>query len=512
MDQHIIAVIDIGSSAIRMVVAEVADNGSWRTLERAIKPLSLGRDVFVRGYLRNDAIRDTIGILDGFRELLAGWRIEPASVRVIATAAIREAKNRDAFVDRVSVRTGFSIDVVEGIEENHLTYVAVQHAISQLRPQFSRSSAAILEVGGGTTEIMLLSRGRMVGAHSLRIGALRIVQALHSSVGRPDYDRIEEYLREHIRVNNRVLNAELPLDRIKYFVAVGGDARIAARHVGRKEADLFAVIERPDFDRFLAALTERSIDDAVAEWSLTYSEAEGLAPALMTYKLFLDATSATQLIVPDVSIREGVFLSVASGRKTPLQRDFSRQVVNSAVGLGRKFHFDEAHARHVATLATALFDQMVAIHAMGERARVLLEVAAVVHDIGNYIRFSGHHRHGQYIVENSEIFGLSRNDIRVVGNVVRYHRRGLPNPAHVGYNSLTRDQRTLVLKLCSLVRVADALDRGHTQRVRSVLVEPREEEIVIRCEHSGDLSTERYALKTKGRMFTEVFGYEVIAL
>lgn len=512
MDQHIIAVIDIGSSAIRMVVAEVADNGSWRTLERAIKPLSLGRDVFLRGYLRNDAIRDAIRILDGFRELLAGWQIEPASVRVIATAAIREAKNRDAFVDRVSVQTGFSIDVVEGIEENHLTYVAVQHAISQLRPQFSRSSAAILEVGGGTTEIMLLSRGRMVGAHSLRIGTLRIAQNLQSPIGQPDYDRIEEYLRENIRVNKRVLDAELPLDRIKHFVAVGGDARVAAKHVGRKEADMFSVIERHDFDRFLAELTQRSLDEAVAELSLTYSEAEGLAPALMTYKMFLDVTSATQLIVPDVSIREGVFLSVASGRQTPLQRDFSRQVVNSAIGLGRKFHFDEAHARHVATLATSLFDQTVDIHGMDERARVLLEVAGFVHDIGNYIRSSGHHKHGQYIVENSEIFGLSRNDIRIVGNVVRYHRRSSPNSAHAGYVSLTRDERTLVLKLCALVRVADSLDRSHTQRIKSAEVERREEDLVIRCEHAGDISTEQFALKTKGRMFTEVFGYEVIAL
>jgi exopolyphosphatase/guanosine-5'-triphosphate,3'-diphosphate pyrophosphatase len=509
---RLVAVIDIGSTAIRVVIAEIRGSSDWVTLDRASRPLSLGRDVFIGGVLSAESMREAVVILKSFRELLEGWKIEPDAVRVIATAAIREAKNRDTFLDRVQIRTGFRIDVVEGIEENHLTYIAVQHAINDLRPQFARSSAMILEVGGGTTEIMMLQRGRMVAAHSLRIGTVRVEQQLQTPHGIGTNDRVEEYLRENIRVNREVLNTELRLDRIRYFVAVGGDARIAAERVGTKEGEHFSVIERERFEAFLRELQRRSVDECVRELNLTYTEAEGLLPALLTYRLFMEATAAEQLIVPDVSIREGVLISFAVGPRAAMRREFAEQVVNSALGLGRKFHFDESHGTHVAKLAVSLFDQFGNEHGMDEHARLLLEVAGIIHDIGNFIRASGHHKHGQYIVENSEIFGLSRSDIRVLANVVRYHRGGNPNSAHTAYVSLRREQRMLVLKLAGLLRVADALDRGHVQRIRGFTLERRDEDMVLQCDYSGDISIEQYGLRQKGRMFEEVFGYGVIAL
>ncbi len=508
---RLVAVIDIGSTATRLVVAEIKSDSTLVTLDRAVRPLSLGREVFISGFLGTEAMRDCVRILLTFREMLDGWKIAVEDVRVIATAAIREAKNRDTFLDRVQIRTGFRVEVVEGIEENHLTYIAVQHAINDLRPQFARSSAMILEVGGGTTEIMLLQRGKMVAAHSLRIGTLRLEQQVQPRSGRDDPSRMEEYLRENVRVNREVLNSELPLERVRYFVAVGGDARTVATKVGTKEGEHFSVIDRADFDRFLQELQRRSIDECVRELKLTYAEAEGLVPALITFRLFLDATSADQLIVPDVSIREGVLLDVAVGKTATMRKNFSDQVINSALGLGRKFHFDESHGVHVSKLAVSFFDQLKDDHGMDDHARLLLEVAAIVHDIGNFIRASGHHKHGQYIVENSEIFGLSKSDIRIIANVVRYHRRGMPVSSHVSYVSLRREQRLLVLKLAAILRVADALDRGHVQRVTGFNVEKREDDVLLACEYAGDLAIEQHGLKMKGDMFEQVFGYGVVA-
>ncbi|MFP4151571.1 MAG: HD domain-containing protein [Alkalispirochaeta sp.] len=508
--QRLVAVIDIGSTAIRMIVAEINADSTWTRVDRASRPLSLGRDVFMTGFLSTESMRDAVRILKGFKELLSGWRIPTADVRVIATAAIREAKNRDTFLDRVQIRTGFRINIVEGIEENHLTYIAVQHAINDLRPQFARSSSMILEVGGGTTEIMLLQRGRMVAAHALRIGTLRVEQQIQPNM--PDNERIEEYLRENIRVTREVLNTELRLDRVRYFVAVGGDARIAAARVGHKEGEHFSVIDRERFNEFLRDLQRRSLEECVRELKLTYTEVEGLVPALVTYKLFMDATSADQLIVPDVSIREGVLLNIATGNRGTMREEFAKQVINSTIGIGRKYHFDESHGIHVAKLAVRLFDQFADEHGMDEHARLLLEVAGIVHDIGNFVRASGHHKHGQYIIENSEIFGLSRSDIRVVANVVRYHRGGAPSSSHTNYISLRREHRMIVLKLAALLRVADALDRGHVQRVRDFHLEQRDEEVILHCEYAGDISIEEYGLRLKGRLFEDVFGYGVTAV
>jgi exopolyphosphatase / guanosine-5'-triphosphate,3'-diphosphate pyrophosphatase len=186
------------------------------------------------------------------------------------------------------------------------------------------------------------------------------------------------------------------------------------------------------------------------------------------------------------------------------------QGIASAASLGRKFHYDEAHARHVADLGLAIFDSLVREHGLGGHERLLLEVASLVHDIGTFIKTSGHHKHGEYIVANSEIFGLSRVDLTIIANVVRYHRKAPPSSTHVNFIALPREDRIVVMKLAAIARVADALDRGHDQRVRDASFERREERFVIRATGATDLSLERLSLAEKGDMFEDVFGLEPI--
>ena len=154
-----VAAIEIGSTGIRLLIASIDETGSVNVLDRAGKPSRIGRDVFTTGSIGRDAIRESVAVLLSFRELLNGYGIEPDRTKVIATSALREAANRDTFLDRVQLQTGFKIRVVEDIEENHLMYLAVQQALQDERKFLSRNNAMVLEVGGGTPEIMLLRRG-----------------------------------------------------------------------------------------------------------------------------------------------------------------------------------------------------------------------------------------------------------------------------------------------------------------------------------------------------------------
>jgi exopolyphosphatase/guanosine-5'-triphosphate,3'-diphosphate pyrophosphatase len=147
---------------------------------------------------------------------------------------------------------------------------------------------------------------------------------------------------------------------------------------------------------------------------------------------------------------------------------------------------------------------------MGRRERMMLEAAAILHDIGMFIRGSGHHTHGQYIVANSEIFGLHREELDIVANVIRYHRAEPPSPTDINYIALQREERILVLKMASLLRVADALDRGHTQRLRDIVVERKSEAVVLHTGNNYDLSPERIGLEEKAGLFQDVFGFKVI--
>jgi exopolyphosphatase/guanosine-5'-triphosphate,3'-diphosphate pyrophosphatase len=503
---RIVAVLEIGSTGIRLLVAEIS--GAWKALDRADRPVALGRDVFTSGEVSRESLLECTAVLKNFRELLKGWDIDDRDIHVIGTSALRAAKNRDIFVDRVRQETGFNLSIVEGIEENRLLYLAVRFALKQDLPLFWRANSMIMEIGGGSTEIMLLRRGQMVAAHSLKLGTILIDQQARSGMG--SMPARQRYLAENIRNTSGFLSSEMDLAHVRTFVVSGSDARIVAVLAGEELNEHCRIIEKEAFLDFVERIRGYSIEDCVQKLQIPYGEAEGFVPGLLVCKLFLEETDAHQLAVPLVSIREGMLVDLALGFDPALQDEFFSQIIASAVSLGRKFHFDEDHSRHVAGMCMVLFDALVAEHGMNRRERMMLETAAILHDIGMYIKGSGHNKHGQYIVSNSEIFGLHRDELDIIANVIRYHRGEPPSQADIEYIALQRDERILVLKMASILRVADALDRGHSRQIRGITVEKKSEVLVIRSGGVHDLSLELIGLEEKADMFQDVFGYKVV--
>lgn len=502
------AVIEIGSTGIRALVAGVSDDGSYEILDRAGKPLALGRDVFTTGLVSRESTRECIAVLRGFRELFAGYGVAPEAARVIATSALREAENRDAFVDRVAMRTGFRVDVIEAIEENHYMYLAVQRALGDDARYFARTNSIIIEVGGGSTELMLLRRGRIVAAHSLRLGTVRVDEQSRAAMGSVGY--LMRFLADNVRTACDGLEEDLSLAGVRSFIVIGNDARFAAKVAGEPARTDYGIIPRAAFLGLVDRLKGLSTDGIVSEYGVSYAEAEGLVPGLVITSLFLERTGAEELVVPKVSIRDGLLISLAGDKGGEIEDEIHKQVIASVTGLGRRYHFDENHAKAVAENSLLIFDRLSEAHGMGRRERLLLEAAAYLHDVGTFIRTSGHHRHSEYIVQNSEIFGLQRDELTIVANLVRYHRKAGPSPAHPNYMSLSREDRASVLKLSAILRVADALDRGHTQRLNLVGIDVKEDHLVLQTDSKGDLSLERLSMAEKGDMLEDVFGLKVV--
>jgi exopolyphosphatase/guanosine-5'-triphosphate,3'-diphosphate pyrophosphatase len=507
---HLEAVIEIGATGIRLIVVEVSDNKTWTVIDRAERALPLGRDVFTAGTISRESLLQCLAILNRYRELLAGWAIDDDHVTVVATSAIREAKNRDSILDRLAVKTGFRVKVIDGIEENRLMYLVVEYALQDAPGKPARANSIIMDVGGGSTEIMLLQKGKMVAAHSFRMGTVIIEQHIKAMMG-SSKDR-RRFLAEYIRTTAENLNNELRLDLVKQLIAIGSDARLVARSVGTQVTDLYAVIKREDFVSFIERITAYSTEECVQHFRISYGEAESLIPGLLAYQFFLEMTAAETVIVPYLSIREGLIISQLAGPENLVREEFYTQVVASAVNLGKKFHLDEDHSRYVTRIALKLFDSLEGELGLDRHARLLLEVAGILHDIGSFIRASDHHIHSQYIVAHSDIFGLNRDDMNVLSNVVRYHRSEVPSPAHPGYASLPRSDRTMVLKLSALLRIADALDRGHSQHIQDFDIELTRDTLFLRACGTHDVTLERLALGEKSDLFEDIFGYKLIMI
>jgi len=502
----LVAVLEIGSTGIRLLVAEIFPDGRWQALDSVSKPVALGRDVFTTGQVSRESFLECIMVLKNFQEFLRGWSMDDKNIHVIATSALRAARNRDIFVDRVKQETGLMLTILEGLEENRLIYLAVRFALKNDLPLFLRANSMILEMGGGSTEIMLLRRGQMVAAHSLNMGTLLIDKA--SRLGSTQVQKL--YVNESIRNTSEILSSELDLAYVRTFVIASPDADTAASQVGANLNEHCGIITRDAFIEFVDKVQSYSLEECMEKLHMPFWEAEIFIPSMLVYKLLLERTGAAHVVVPRVSIREGLLIDLTRGVDPVLQEEFFSQILASAANLGRKYHIDEPHCRHVSRLCMVLFDALIREHGMNRRERMLLETAAMLHEIGMFIRATGHNLHGQYLIENSDIFGLQREELDIIGNVIRYHRGNAPAITDINYIALQREERILVLKMASILRVADVLDRGHSQQIKKISVEKKSETMVLQTDGNRDLSLELVALEEKGGLFQDVFGYKIV--
>ena len=495
------AVVDMGASAIRLVIAE-ARPGGFQVTEEASRGVLLGKDTFTHGRLGAATVEAALKAMEGFRRLMDSYGV--ARYRAVATSAVREAQNADAFLDRIRLRTGVDVEVIDGSEENRLTFMAVRERLKE-HPALTDGECLIVEVGGGSADISFVRRGQPTHSGTYPLGSIRMRQGLADWHG--SQEQGVRLLRRHIHNVVDDIRREMPLKEARHFIALGDDARFAAERV-LGSAEGLPVVPREPFVALCDQIAAYDVDLLLETYHLPQADAETLVPALLAYRELLLETSAEEVMVPVASLAEGVLYELAvgeAGAGASLE-DFSRQVLASASALGEKYRWDAAHCRHVAGLAVRLFDQLCDEHGLGKRERLLLEVAALLHDIGNYVNLRGHHKHSQYLLSVSEIFGLSQEDMCIVGNVARYHRRALPQKSHLPYMALDRDARVLVNKLSALLRLANALDADHLQKVKDVRLVMEDDGWVIEVEGAGDLTMERLASLARADLLTEVFG------
>lgn len=513
------AVVEIGSTGIRLTVAESAKDGI-KVLDRAERPVPLGRDVFADGSISFETQALMISILMRIKEQLLAWGITAEDTTVIATSALREAKMRDTVVDRILVKTGFRTRVIDGIEENRLMYLAVTDTLKgavtsdggkrqETEGTLLDEDSIILEVGGGSTEMMLMRQGKMAGAHSLKLGTVRVERQLHSkSLSISDIGR---FIEEFIRNTKGSLDSELDLKSVKQFLAVGRDATVVAINVGKPISPFLWRIERASFDKFVSEMQQYSVEELSARFKIPYSEAQTIGVSLLIYKMFIHLTDVSDIIVSETNIRDGIIiseLSPSSVASAELEQEFSAQITSSAMSLLHKYRGDEKHAVYVWHTAQRIYD-VLSREMSDERDSLLLGVSAILHDIGFFIKADKHNEHSAYIIKNSDIFGLSHHERSLVSLIARYHR-GTDMPQDDDrFQSLAAGDRMKILKLSSVLRVADALDRGHSQKLGDLDITLEDDTLVLHSEEKGD-ALERIAVAEKSDMFMSVFGYKVM--
>lgn len=468
-----------------------------RIVDSARAPVRLGHGVFLTGRLDRKAIDRCVQALASFKARLAAREI--TGMRAVVTASARDAVNAEELLARARDEAGVPLEAISGTEEARLVKLAVESKIS-----LDGDRSLLVDLGGGSLELTEVSHGEVRSSISLEIGTVRLLESFLAP-GKPVGDEQERLLAEYV---DRVLApVEETFRRRRYDVVAGTGGNFDA------VAQLCSVPGRevPTIDvraarALLSRMAKLAPDERRALYDLRADRADVIVPALYVILRIADLARTEEIVAPGVGLKEGILVELVD--KHFRVWDYSvdeHAMARAAVRLGRRYRFDEPHATQVDRLACALFDALASLHELGPGDRRLLRIAALLHDVGTFVSSTSHHKHTQYIIESSDLFGLSREQRQVVACIARYHRRALPSTKHAAFKKLAPADRKRVRKLASILRIADALDRGHRSKVRAIDVVLGGDEVVIKVEGAGDLALEVWTARRKAELFERTF-------
>ncbi len=499
-----IAAIDAGSNAIRLLIAKTNSNGQYRVLKNERVALRLGSHVFSSRQFDEVTVQRAVEVFRRFKSLMNQHDVQ--RYRAVATSATREARNRSVLVDRIYRQTGIRLEVIDGFEEARLIRTAVLSSLEgRVVPR------VVIDLGGGSMQINLLENGQLRDSASLSLGTVRLMEkfgiedALTPEQVQCIQERVETQLHRFLPQVSKFAGPKT--------VLCGGNAEALALLAPGRPWQGIGTLDFSSLRRRLPQITSSSVARRMATYEVRKDRAEVMAIAAVILSTAGKLWGLSQALVPGVGLKEGVLLDVLHsirGKEIESIRD------NELLFVTRKFAtrlgYDQPHCEHVADLAVSLFDQLKPLHRMGRQMRVVLQLSALLHDIGHAVGRESHHKVGEYLVLHGDFPGISTFERNMVACLVRYHSESEPDAGHKVFASLGGTDQRQVFMLVALLRVADRLDSDHRQSVATVGVRATGAKIALTLAMKRASQLTLWNVEKSGKLFQEQFERKLVVI
>ena len=500
-----LAAIDIGTNSMKLLVAAVEEDGSLEVLSREKAMVRLGSETLVSGRLSPEAIEAGASTVEQFLTIARGSGAEV--VRAVATCAVRESANSQAFIEAVKRRTGLSVDVISGEEEARLINLAVRSEFpSRLGPLF------LVDIGGGSTEFVVSDGNRVLLTESLPLGVVRLA----GRFGRNDPPAAKDLREMKKAIRAAAKRAAEAVRRVGFKTCVGSSGTIQSLSLvyeaavrGREPSPTgHRTLTREGLKQVNRLLRRSTEKEKLKVPGLDPRRRDISVPGGLLLAWILKRTGAEAIVVGDRGLREGILLDhvARQGQRRTPDRDVRARSVDRLL---RRGNAEVLHAAHVARLSLELFDRTHALHQLTATEREWLQYGALLHDIGCYVGYAKHQRHSYYLITHGDLTGFSAEEVEVLASLALYHKGTGPREKHENWRRMNPYLRPVVEKLAALLRIADGLDRSHRQLVTSVACSVRSRKVVFEIAARGDCEAELDGAARKADLFERVFDRRV---
>jgi len=497
-----LAAIDAGSNAIRLVIARATSPEHIQILDSERAAVRLGHNAFTRRMLDAKTITRATRTFQHFRERMDHHHV--SVYRAVATAAAREARNYRTLMERIRRKAGIELEVISSEEEARLVCEAVLRTLGeQIQPRL------IFDLGGGSLELNFFQRGVLEHRVALPLGTIRLMET-YSIEGAIDEDNANR-LRLHTLALLRSAMPSPPKLSRALAVGCGGNAEALVRLAAGPFLGRIPTINVRLLKDQTWRLLSLDIPGRMKVFHVRQDRAEVMGIAAVIITTLAKWLDIRTMLVPGVGVREGILLDLVGAQySTSLssaeEKDRAEELLANVRWFGRRFNYNEQHADQVVRLALSLFDQLRPLHEMGADLRLILEIAAQLHDVGDAISHKSHHRHGEYLIRNGEIPGLRGWRCNMVAALTRYHNsKSEPELEHASYAALDGPRRRQARQLTALLRIAEKLESEHEQRIASVDVQIAGRKAIFLIRAAEGTRLDVMGLERKAELFEQEF-------
>ena len=506
-----LAAIDIGSNSIKLVVVDAAASDSFAVLAREKETVRLGHDTLREGKLSRSAIERAANCIKRFHSIAETRGAE--YIVAVATASVREAHNSAEFIETVLEHTGLRVEVLSSIEEARLIGVAAAQNCST-----PGSSLLNIDIGGGSTEISLMKDGVPAALYSVKLGAVGLTETFITTdpVKPKELRALKEEVRSALERPSRELHGTSwrqvtgtsgTINAIGAALQLRNQRHTDIRNQGAQPSGADIVFSQ--LEQFNSRVAEMPLAARKGLPGISAQRSEIIIAGGQILEGAMRAFNINLLRTCDWALREGVVidrLRELEAEASPPVPDFADQRLRGVHAVGRRFGYEEAHAHQVSRLAETIFDQLSESCGLTRHQRTLLSAAALLHDVGYHIAHESHHKHALYLIKNSELTGFSEGEREVIANIARYHRGSPPKERHMDFVALNQTDRETVCRLAAILRIADALDRSHDNRVADLRCSRDGQVAYIQLQSETDCEREVAAAEQKSDLFEKSFG------
>lgn len=506
-----LAAIDIGTNSFHLIVVKVKEKGNFEIIDREKEVIRLGEgNIGDIKFITPAATQRAINTLLRFKTIADS---HVAKIRAVATSAVRESLNKNEFIKKVYDQTTIEIEVISGQEEARLIYLGVLKAV----PVFDKKALCI-DIGGGSTEFAIGKEGKLEYSTSLKLGAVRLTRKFF-----PDFVVTNKRINEcKAWVEGILYKVVKEIEGIEFDVCIGSSGTIMASGLiaysknNKIDSRLkilnnftFSAKELSNISKEI--LSAKKEEDRKKIAGLDPKRADIIPAGIIIFETIISMLKIDKITISGYALREGIIIDTLQKEKhLTLQPELSDIRLESIKHLAQSCNYDRGHCYHVANLALQIYDQLNRQLNLKNECREYLEAAAILHDIGYHISHSQHHKHSQYIISNSELLGFNENEIRIIANIARYHRKSHPKERHKEFAVLNKNNKNTVLKLSGILRVADSLDRTHKAKIDSVRIEKENKKLlfIVHTKNNASIDLEHWSFESRKKLFEDVFDVE----